>query len=45
MSEKLGEIGIALGLVVGGAVVLIPALMVLLEAAVGGLAAAGLAVG
>jgi hypothetical protein len=31
MSEKLGEIGIALGLAVGGAVLLIPALVILLE--------------
>jgi Putative Actinobacterial Holin-X, holin superfamily III len=45
MSEKIGEIGIALGLVVGGAVLLIPALVILLQAAVAGLAAAGLAVG
>jgi Putative Actinobacterial Holin-X, holin superfamily III len=45
MSEKIGEIGVALGLVVGGAVLLIPALVILLQAAVAGLAAAGLAVG
>jgi hypothetical protein len=45
MSEKIGEIGMAAGLVVGGAVLLIPALVVLLLAAVAGLAAAGLAVG
>ena len=40
--EKLGEIGVALGLVIGGAVLLIPALEILLQAAVAGLAAAGL---
>ena len=34
MSEKIGEIGKALGLVVGGAVLLIPALVILLQAAV-----------
>jgi hypothetical protein len=45
MSEKIGEIGMALGLVVGGAVLLIPALVILLQAAVAGLAAAGLAIG
>src|SRR5215472_962431 len=45
MAEKIGEIGMALGLVVGGAVLLIPALVILLQAAVAGLAAAGLAVG
>jgi hypothetical protein len=45
MAEKIGEIGMALGLVVGGAVLLIPALVILLQAAVGGLAATGLAVG
>ena len=45
MSEKIGEIGMAAGLVVGGAVLLIPALVILLLAAVAGLAAAGLAVG
>ena len=32
ISEKLGEIGIGLGLIVGGAVLLIPALVILLEA-------------
>jgi hypothetical protein len=45
MSEKIGEIGMALGLVVARAVLLLPALMILLLAAVAGLAAAGLAVG
>ena len=45
MAEKIGEIGMALGLVVGGAVLLIPAFVILLQAAVTGLAAAGLAVG
>jgi hypothetical protein len=45
MSEKIGEIGMALSLVVGGAVLLIPALVILLQAAVAGLAAAGLAIG
>jgi hypothetical protein len=45
MSEKIGEIGMAAGLVIGGAVLLIPALVILLLAAVAGLAAAGLAVG
>jgi hypothetical protein len=45
MSEKIGEIGMALGLVVGGAVLLIPALVILLQAAVAGLVATGLAVG
>ena len=45
MSEKIGEIGMAAGLVIGGAVLLIPALVILLLAAVAALAAAGLAVG
>ncbi len=45
MSEKIGEIGMAAGLVAGGAVLLIPALVILLLAAVAGLAATGLAVG
>jgi hypothetical protein len=42
MSGKIGKIGTALGLVVGGAVLLIPALVILLLAAVAGLAAEGL---
>jgi hypothetical protein len=42
MSGKIGKIGTALGLVVGGAVLLIPALVILLLAAVAGLAADGL---
>jgi hypothetical protein len=41
----LTMIGMALGLVVGGAVLLIPALVILLQAAVAGLAGLGLAVG
>jgi len=45
MLEKIGEIGMAAGLVIGGAVLLIPALVILLLAAVAGLAATGLAVG
>jgi hypothetical protein len=45
MAEKIGEIGMALGLVVGGALLLIPALVIMLHAAVAGLAATGLAVG
>ena len=45
MSEKISELGLGLGLVVGGAVLLIPSLVILLQAAVAGLAAAGLAVG
>jgi Putative Actinobacterial Holin-X, holin superfamily III len=34
ISEKLGEIGVGLGLVIGGAVLLIPAFEILLQAAV-----------
>jgi len=45
MSEKIGEIGVALCLLVGGAVLLIPALVILLQAAVTGLTAAGIAAG
>jgi len=45
MSEKIGEIGVALCLLVGGAVLLIPALVILLQAAVAGLTAAGIAAG
>ncbi len=43
VSEKISQVGIGLGLVVGGAILLIPALVVLLQAAVGGLVEAGLA--
>jgi len=41
LSEKLSEAGLGLGLVAGGAVLAIPALVILLQAAVAGLSAAG----
>ena len=44
MAEKIGDISVALALVMAGAVLLIPGLVVLLQAAVAGLVAAGLAV-
>lgn len=37
MSEKIGQAGVGVGLVVGGAVFLIPALVILLQAAVAAL--------
>lgn len=37
LSEKMSQAGVALGLIVGGAVFLIPALVILLEAAVAAL--------
>lgn len=37
LSEKVGQAGVGLGLVVGGAVLLIPALVILLQAAVAAL--------
>lgn len=43
VSEKVNQVGTGLGLLVGGAILLIPALVVLLQAAVGGLVEAGLA--
>jgi hypothetical protein len=45
MSEKVGEIGMALVFVVAGAVLLFPGLVILLQAAAAGLVALGLAVG
>jgi hypothetical protein len=42
LSEKLGEAGLGLGLVAGGAVLAIPALVILLQAPVAALADAGL---
>jgi hypothetical protein len=43
MSERMGEIGLGLGLVVAGSVLSIPALVILLEALVASLVSAGLA--
>lgn len=42
MSEKVTQVGIGLGLIVGGAVLLIPGLVILLEAGVAALQQAGL---
>lgn len=43
MSEKLSQAGVAVGLIVTGAVLLIPALVILLQAAVSALVEQGLA--
>jgi putative superfamily III holin-X len=43
VSEKLSQIGSGLGLVIGGAVLVMPALVILLEAAVAGLQSSGMA--
>jgi hypothetical protein len=43
MSEKVSQIGTGLGLTIGGAVLVIPAIVILLQAAVQGLEQTGLA--
>src|SRR5437773_5607756 len=43
MSEKLSDLAVGIGLLVGGAVLLIPALVILLEAAAHALIDAGIA--
>jgi hypothetical protein len=42
LSEKIADLALGFGLLAGGAVLLIPALIILLQAAVDGLIAAGL---
>jgi hypothetical protein len=43
MSEKIGDFAVGIGLLVGGSVLLIPALVILFDAAVAGLVVAGIA--